>query len=74
VNEKGYIPIYSIATTNRDTATQGDIVHMNVSIEPAWSFYYGNSRYLENPSEFILLPPGFQLDEQSFRGVFTRGS
>lgn len=74
VNEKGYIPIYSIATTNRDTATQGDIVHMNVSIEPAWRFYYGNSRYLENPSEFILLPPGFQLDEQSFRGVFTRGS
>lgn len=74
VNEKGYIPIYSIATTNRDTATQGDTVHMNVSIEPAWGFYYGNSRYLENPSEFILLPPGFQLDEQSFRGVFTRGS
>ena len=74
MNEKGYIPIYSIATTNRDTATQGDIVHMNVSIEPAWAFYYGNSRYLENPSEFILLPPGFQLDEQSFRGVFTRGS
>ena len=74
MNEKGYIPIYSIATTNRDTATQGDIVHMNVSIEPAWAFYYGNSRYLENPSEFILLPPGFQLDEQSFRGVFTIGS
>lgn len=74
VNEKGYIPIYSIATTNRDTATQGDTVHMNVSIEPSWGFYYSNSRYLENPSEFILLPPGFQLDEQSFRGVFTRGS
>ncbi len=74
VNEKGYLPFYSIATTDRDTATQGDVIHMNVSLEPAWAFYYSNSRYLENPSEFILLPPGFQLDEQSFRGVFARGN
>lgn len=74
LSDVGYTPYYSIASASKSTAVHGESIDMQVDIHEAWHHYYANARRLENPSTFILLPPGFELDTSSFQTQYVRGN
>ena len=53
-------------STNGKNFTHGQKIKLRTLMYTDGSWHYGNGLFVPNPSLFIMLPPGFELDTQTF--------
>ena len=53
-------------STNGKNFTHGQKIKLRTLIHTDGGWHYGNGLFVPNPSLFIMLPPGFELDTQTF--------
>lgn len=53
-------------STNGKNFTHGQKIRLHTLMHTDGGWHYGNGLFVPNPSLFIMLPPGFELDTQTF--------
>ena len=53
-------------STNGKNFTHGQKIKLHTLMHTDGGWHYGNGLFVPNPSLFIMLPPGFELDTQTF--------
>ena len=53
-------------STNGKNFTHGQKIKLRTLMHTDGGWHYGNGLFVPNPSLFIMLPPGFELDTQTF--------